>query len=172
MKKIITITLILFKLNVLGQGLKNLDRNYGINKFKLETPYSLYKNSLKYFDTTDKGVEFYTYTKSDIKEIFGIPVEEIALGFYENKLYTISIYFGIIEKQQTMTLLENINKEYDIPEINQRNNEKVWVAKWVTGKTYLQAAEFSCDPNLSYLIRCKTELFIYSKNLKRKIPNE
>lgn len=170
MKKIIIITVILFNLNAFGQGLKNLDKSFGINKFKLETLYSLYEKDLKYFDTNEQGVEFYIYTKSDISEVFGVNVKEIGLGFYENQLYTISIDFGIIEKQKNLKLVENIVAQYDTPKISENFNERIWVAEWITGKIYLQASEYSCSSDLTSILRCKTQLFIYSKNLKRKIP--
>jgi len=171
MKKNFTIALILLYLNSFGQGLKNLDKEFGINKFKLETSYSLYEKNLKYFDTSEQGVEFYIYTKSDIKEIFGVSVKEIGLGFYENQLYTISIDFDAISKQKNFELVENILKKYDTPKIaDNPTEERVWVAEWITGKTYLQATEYSCSSDLTSILRCKTQLFIYSKNLRRKIP--
>lgn len=152
-----------------GQGKKSLDSDFGIAKFKLETPYSLYKADLEYFDTDKQGIEYYIYQK-DVKEIFGLPVEQIGLGFYENKLYTISIGFGVLDKTQNLALLHHLKDKYDIPQITEpNNNERVWVAEWVTGKTYLQATEYNC---LSSINRCKTEVFIYSKSIKRQLPSD
>lgn len=172
MKHFILTTFILLALSAKGQGLKNLDADFGIKKFKLETSYSIYKNDLKYFDINSQGLEFYTYKKLDIKEVFGIPVKEIGLCFFNSKLYSISINFGVLSKNQSLTLIDNLKNKYDLPHIIQPNdNERVYVAEWVTGKTYLQATEYDCSPTLSSVSRCETELFIYSKNIKSKLPN-
>lgn len=173
MKHFILTTIILLALSAKGQGLKNLDADFGIKKFKLESSYSIYKNDLKYLWINSQGVDFYTYEKLDIKEVFGIPVKEIGLCFFNNKLYSISINFGVLSKNQSLTLVENLKNKYDLPHIIQPNdNERVYVAEWVTGKTYLQATEYDCLATLSSVSsRCETELFIYSKNIKSKFPN-
>lgn len=171
MKNFIAISIILFGFSVNGQGLKNLDNDFGIKKFKLESSYSLYKNDLKYFHIDSKGVEFYTYNKLDIKEVFGIPVKKIGLCFFNNKLYSISINFGKLSKNQNFTLVDNIKAKYDLPNIIQPDdNEREYVAEWVTGKTYLQATEYDCSSTLSSVSACETEVFMYSKNMKRILP--
>jgi hypothetical protein len=43
-------TFIFLGLSVAGQGLKNLDTDFGIKKFKLESSFSLYKNDLEYYE--------------------------------------------------------------------------------------------------------------------------
>ena len=173
MKYFILITIILLGLSVNGQGLKNLDTDFGIKKFKLETSYSTYKNDLEYFDINSQGLEFYTYKKLDIKEVFGIPIKEIGLCFLNNKLYSISINFGVLSKNQNLTLVNNLKNKYGLPHIIQpNNNERVFVAEWVTGKTYLQATEYDCLSSISSVNRCETELFMYSKNIKRKLPSD
>jgi hypothetical protein len=173
MKKILLGLLILGSLYSNAQGLKNLDADFGINKFKLETSYSLHKNDLEYIGMKSQGIEGYKYKKTDIKEIFGIPVKEIGLCFFNNNLYSISINFGVLSKNQILILVENLKNRYDIPSIVQPNDkERVFVAEWVTGKTYLQATEYDCLSTLNSVIRCETELFIYSKNIKRKLPTD
>ena len=173
MKYFILISIILLGASVKGQGLKNLDSDFGIKKFKLETSYSLYKNDLEYFDINSQGIEFYTYKKLDIKEVFGIPVKEIGLCFFNNKLYSISINFGVLSKNQNFILVNNIKNKYGLPHIIQPNDkERAYVAEWVTGKTYLQATEYDCSSTLSSVSRCETELFIYSKNIKRQLPKD
>ena len=61
MKYFILTTIVLLGLSAKGQGLKNLDADFGIKKFKLESSFSLYKNDLEYFDINSQGVEFYRY---------------------------------------------------------------------------------------------------------------
>ncbi len=87
MKRLILVITIFSAILMNGQGLKTLDTDFGIKKFKLETPFSTHKKDLEYFDMNSQGIEFYKYTKSDIKEVFGIPIKEIGLCFFDNKLY-------------------------------------------------------------------------------------
>jgi hypothetical protein len=172
MKHFILTTVFLLGLSAKGQSLKNLDTDFGIEKFKLESSYYIHKNDLQYFHINSQGVEFYTYKKLDIKEVFGVPIKEIMLSFFNNKLYSISINFGVLSKNQNLTLLDNLKNKYDLPSIIQPNdNERVYVAEWITGKTYLQATEYDCLSTISSVSRCETELFIYSKYLKSKLPN-
>jgi hypothetical protein len=98
MKNFIAISLFFLGLTVNGQSLLNLDKDYGIETIKLESPYSLYKNDLKNFDSDNQDLECISYNKLDIKEVFGIPVKEINLCFINNKLYSISINFGALTK--------------------------------------------------------------------------
>lgn len=154
----------IFKLN--GQGLKNLDSQYGIGTFKLGSAFSVFSKNLKYFDTDKLGVEFYIYNKPE-SSYFGKPVKKITLGFYEGKLYTVSVFFGILEKRENLAVLDKMKDLYDIPEVKYINNsERVWVAVWETGKVFLQANEYSCE---SQIYQCETEVFIYSKSIKRSI---
>jgi hypothetical protein len=151
-----------------GQGLKTLDNDYGIGMFKLGTSYNSLAKDLRYYDTNKEGVEFYKYIMRDNKRIFGKQVQEIGLGFFGGKLYTVSVFFGSLEKPENLSLLNLLKDMYDIPEIKYpNNNERVWVASWETGKVYLQATEYSCD---SKVRSCETEVFVYSKSIKRTIP--
>lgn len=149
-----------------SQGLKNLDNSFGIDKFKLNTSYNIHKNHLKYYDTNTEGVEFYDYTKGDIIKLFGQSVSRINLGYINDNLYLITISFGSLDKRQNMMLLQKLRDLFSTPEIIQPNNHLVFVAKWETGKIYMQAEEYSCS---SPVFPCETELFIYSKELKKTL---
>ncbi len=167
MKKNILFCSLMLSLIGYAQGLKDLDKTFGINKFKLKSLYSLYQKDLKYFDTTPQGVEFYLYIKGDIKELFGQSIEQISLGYIDNKLYVITINFGSIIKKEDLALLENLKSLYDIPEIIQPNKDDlIYVAKWETGKVYMQAEKYSCSKQIA---PCETQLFIYSKELKKRL---
>lgn len=167
MKKILFLCTLTLSLFGYSQGLKDLDKAFGINKFKLKSSYSLYKEHLKYFDTTPQGIEFYYYTKGDVKKLFGQSVEQISLGYVDNKLYVITINFGSIDKKEDLALLENLKTLYDIPEIIQpAKDDLIYVAKWETGKIYMQAEEYSCSKQIA---PCETQIFIYSKELKKEL---
>jgi hypothetical protein len=152
--------------NSYSQGLKSLDNAFGISKFKLKSSFDVYKKDLKYFDTNKQGIEFYTYTKGDVLTLFGQDVKSINLGYVNNKLYTISINLGSLDKKQNMALLEKLKELYSTPEIILPNNDLIYVAKWETGKVYMQAQEYSCSHQV---IPCETEVFIYSKEIKKTL---
>jgi len=167
-EKKITVPLFLLSLLIMfsgySQGLKNLDKSFGIDKFKLNTSYNIHKNHLKYYDTNTDGVEFYDYTKGDIIKLFDQNVSRINLGYINDNLYLITISFGPLDKRQNMMLLQKLRDLFSTPEIIQLNNHLVFVAKWETGKIYMQVEEYSCS---SPVFPCETELFIYSKELKK-----
>lgn len=167
MKKLLLFCTLFLSLIGYAQGLKDLDKTFGINKFKLKSLYSLYQKDLKYFDTTPQGVEFYIYTKEDIKVIFGQTIEQISLGYINNKLYVVTINFGSITKKEDLALLENLKTLYDIPEIIEpEKDDLIYVAKWETGKIYMQAEKYTCSKQIA---PCETQIFIYSKELKKEL---
>jgi hypothetical protein len=167
-KYILKLILLFYMVQAHSQGLKSLDNDYGIGRFKLGSAYSVFSKNLKYFATNKEGVEFYTYTSLDKHLYFGKSCKEIGLGFYEGRLYTVSIGYGTLDKTENIKLLNNLKDLYDIPEVVYPNNkDRVWVAVWESGKVYLQATEYSCDAPIR---QCETEVFIYSKTIKRMIP--
>lgn len=173
MKNFIALSLFFLGLTVNGQSLLNLDKDYGIETIKLESPYSLYKNDLKNFNSDNQDLECISYNKLDIKEVFGIPVKEINLCFINNKLYSISINFGALTKNQNFTLIENIKSKYDEPYITQPKFEpRVYVAAWVTDKTYLQAVEYGCSSSLHSGNRCETVLSLSYRKIIKHLPTK
>lgn len=173
MKNFIAISLFFLGLSVNGQSLLNLDKDYGIGKIKLESPYSLYKNDSKNFNSDNQGLECLSYNKLDIKEVFGIPVKEISLCFINDKLYSISINFGALTQNQNFTLIENIKSKYDMPYITQPKFEsRVYVAAWVTDKAYLQVTEYGCSSTLHSGSRCETVLFLSYRKTNKYLPTK
>lgn len=154
---------------ILVQGRKNLDTDFGIKNLKLESHYNLYKDNLQYVFIDKRGVEYYEYKNPNFGEVFGFTPEKVFVVFYQEKLYSISIYFGILTKNDNLKLLKILEGRYDIPEISYLNNtDRVWAAEWETGKTLLQATEYSCSSRIE---PCVTEVFILSKSMKSLIPN-
>lgn len=147
-----------------AQGRKSLDEDFGINKFKLNSDYNLYKKDLKYHWIDKKGTEFYDYVKGDIKTLFGKDIKLINLAFINNKLYNISIDFGIIDDTQKWELINFLKEKYDVPEIIHPGNDLIYIARWETGKTLMHLEEYSCS---SPVLECKTQLFMMSKSLSK-----
>ena len=69
-----------------SQDKNNLDKKYGINKFKLESTTSLYKGFLRTKIFKQDKVKYFDYIGTDIKDLFGFKVKEVILGFYKDKL--------------------------------------------------------------------------------------
>jgi hypothetical protein len=78
-----------------AQTLDRLDNNNGFRKFKFGMAASKF-DSLKTSNTSLKlrDVKFYDYLGKDISEFYGVRIEGIALGFYQNHLYQIQVSFG------------------------------------------------------------------------------
>lgn len=77
-----------------GQDLQNLDRKFGIKKFRLESSITLYKSQIQLLRKNDNGTSYYKYLGKDINNLFNVSIEEVGLIFYKNILYSISITFA------------------------------------------------------------------------------
>lgn len=86
--------------SVFCQSLDRLDKVNGFRKFKLGSNVSSFTN-LKVQPTNIKlkGVTNYIYNGTDIADFYGVPIEQITLSFYKNRLYQISVSFGTIFKE-------------------------------------------------------------------------
>jgi hypothetical protein len=123
------------------QGLNNLDKKYGFNKFKLEEPFSNYKSSCKflYSDNIDIGVKKYKYIGPNINNVFGyFEIQNIYLYFYNNKLKEIEIEFNNLTKQNEEYIYNELTKLYDSPQKVGRPDEYLeFFYAWLSGKTSL-----------------------------------
>lgn len=156
---------------IYSQDLTNLDNKFGFKKFKLETPYNLYSKQLKFHLKGYDNVMYYEYVGNDIGIVFGGIVKKINLGFYNQKLYTISIelitddtddkriqreLIGLFGYQKVNYSASSVDTKYD------------WAIAWSTNKTYLQANKVSCTNEYN---PCRVEIFLYSQKLRRELNN-
>jgi hypothetical protein len=158
------IVIMILSQSLFSQGRKSLDNEFGIKLFKLESSIKIYENDIKYFWIDDKGTEYYNYTKGDIKLLYGKNIKNINLSFVDNKLYNITIDFGILNSTEKWELIELLKSKYDVPEMFQPNGNLNYGAKWETGKVYMQLEEYS---NSSPAFTNQTQLFIMSKSLSK-----
>lgn len=118
MKKInlVLLFLILFQMFCFGQSINILDQNNGFKKFKFGTNKSAIKE-LKLYTTKNNlnGVTSYLYTGTDITFFNTVPIEDIVLTFYNNKLYQIAVTFGTIYSEYTKS-------QFDLVHSNLKNN--------------------------------------------------
>ncbi len=181
MKFTLIFALMLIPLFCFSQNLQNLDLKYGFNKFKLESSYSSYSKDLKYKLTDKKnGAIYYTYAKKDIN-IFGYnEIEEIALGFYKGRLYTISIYMNPIDNENVYkTVYSKLKELFGYPTTSTRtsteldeNDSKFYldnINQWKTLNTLLGINTIKCSSPVS---PCRINIFMVSLKLQREINND
>jgi hypothetical protein len=153
-----------------AQSSSNLDIKNGFNKFKLGSDISLHKSKLK-FDAKDKNnVSYYIYIGKDINSVYGVKVQEILVGYYKNKLYTISVEFGSIENNISGKIIKELNKIFGEEEIepfrNSETFEYEWVITWSTNNVHLQMNKMSCSFEFK---PCVVAFFLISKPIQKKI---
>lgn len=155
-----------------GKSLSNLDRKFGINRFKLESSYDLYKSKLTFKFVGDDKVKYYIYSGSDMTMLFGVKIYEIALGFYKSKLYTISYSFKPTTDFNENIILNKLKDLFGKPIMGNDNKiglDYQWGYMWITNKTYLQHSKYAetseYQPN--YL-----DIFMYSIKMKHQVDND
>ena len=158
--------------NIYSQDLNNLDKKFGFNKFKLESLFSTYEKQLKFnFMGYDK-VKYYEYTGKDIGLVFGCIVKKINLGFYNQKLYTISIDFIANNENDDKRIQSELKGLFGYQNITysakSSDKEFEWAISWKTRKTYLQANKVSCEDKYN---PCEVEIFLYSQKLSSEVKN-
>lgn len=164
MKQFIIILLFVFPNLIYSQSLSNLNIKYGINKFKLESPYSIQSSNLDY--KFGDEVEYYNYTKNDISKILNYNVRQINLGYFNKKLYYIGIVFDTSYHHKDLVhnkLVNLFGKEtgyytnYTTGPIHFN-----WVYVWETSKVTLQYEEYTSG---------EINLWMTSRILEKQIEN-
>jgi hypothetical protein len=165
-KILLLVVLVIFSQSLFSQGLKSLDNEFGVKKFKLESSIKLYEKDMTYYWIDEKGTEYYNYSKEDIKLLFGKNVKNINLAFVDNKLYNITVVFGVLSPNESMELMDLLKSKYDVPDIFYPGGNLNYGAKWETGKVYMQLEEYS---STSPAFAIETHLFIMSKLLSKAL---
>lgn len=172
MKPCIVLIFLLLSITALCQDLSNLDNKMGFNKFKLESSYNLYKSQLKHHLTGPDSVVYYDYSGNDINKVFNVFVKKISLGFYENMLYTISIDFITVGKEDETILQNELQELFGNQKIFYNTSSSIveydWAMQWKSKNAFLQLDKISCNDDSN---SCKVELFMLSKKLRVEIKN-
>lgn len=156
-------------LNSTSQTIQKLDEKYGLNKFKLESPYSLLKSKLIPANFNGDGnLQYYIYIGTDIKSIFGYGIKKIELAYYKSKLYYIGFKFDtndvIFNKDIVYRNLRALFGEGDFNDYYKTGPlEYDWGYHWKGKKTYL-----SFDKSNDGVIT----LWIQSEKIARQILND
>jgi len=88
--RILLLLIFVQTVNCYSQDLSKLDSKYGMKKFQLESNLSNYKPKLSLL--LEGSITYYKYEGTDVKTVFDADINEITLGFYNNKLY----YVGFV----------------------------------------------------------------------------
>ena len=167
------LVLTLSSTHVYSQNKANLDKKMGFNKFKLESSFETYKSNLTFRIASKKNIQFYDYIGTDIPSVFGVSYDKITLGFYKNRLYTISITFTYTTDQDDETLQTNLSAlfgkattSYDYS----NRSEYQWAWQWESEKVLMQLKKYKLatieTPPWS------TEIFMNSKAIGAEILND
>ena len=139
MKIILLFTTLFFSITFsFSQNLANLDSKYGINKFKLESSYDLYKKDLEY-KSINGDVKFYKVKNFLAYNILGKDAMEIGLAFYKNKLYSISINLLTLKDKEYIEILAKLENLFG-PASHGKTFDGTfnyeWTYLWKTKKVY------------------------------------
>lgn len=125
-KYLVFFLLLSFSHSLNAQNVNNLEIKYGFKQFKFGISPSLIKNISKDERQADKNknISVYTYNGEDLKYLYNVEVEKLSLTFYKNKLYSIIISFGSLEREYS-------DKEFNLV---QYSLEKVFGSIWKNPK--------------------------------------
>ena len=180
MKHFVIVLMFFYPVFCFSQNLENLDLKYGFNKFTLGSPIQTNNKDLEYLDFDNKtGVKYYKYTKKDIS-IFGFTeIEQINLGFYKDKLYTIDIVLNPYSNDKMYsTILSKLKDLFGYPtSIGYGKDYGEWDSRsymenanqWLTSKTLLGLNKVKCN---SPSRPCTVSIFLVSQVIQRQINND
>jgi hypothetical protein len=122
---------------------------------------------LKGFD----NVMYYDYVGKDISLVFGSIVKKVNLGFYNQKLYTISIEL-ITDDSDDKRIQNELISLFGYQKVNYSSSSADvkydWAVAWSTSKTYLQANKISCSDTYD---PCKVVIYLFSKKLRKVVKD-
>jgi hypothetical protein len=170
---LIALSLLVWSHSLRSQSLANLDKKFGIKSLRLETDIALYRSKMTLMSKEKDGKAFYQYTSSDITNILDLPVKEVGLIFYKNKLYSISAIFrratDTDEKQLSEKLADLFGKSHEAHRTENATLDYDWAYQWETAKVFMQYSKYSesspIDPG-------QLEIFMYSKKIHQQISND
>lgn len=171
MKKILLFIVFgLISISANCQSIENLDKKYGINIFKLGTPFSQYSSNCKYEMTGKDGVKYYYYKKPMNVKIFNFFADNILIGFYKGKLYTITIDIMFVNSEgDFFTILKKLEALFGKGENALSDENFDYRYYWKTSKTYLGFQKVSCSSTFK---PCTTHIFLISNSIDEQIKSD
>jgi hypothetical protein len=168
-KKLILLFLII-SVSAISQNLENLDKKYGINIFKLGTPFSNYSSDCTFENSNSDGVKFYSYNKWYSVKIFNFSaIKDVHLGFYKGKLYNISIDILVITDDDFKSLHKKLKELFGQSYSGPRDEMYDDRYFWKTSKTYLGLERYSCSSSYK---PCNTTIYLLSNLIDEQIKSD
>ncbi|PZP44683.1 MAG: hypothetical protein DI598_14195 [Pseudopedobacter saltans] len=139
----------------------------GIAIFKFGENISKFNKDLK---LSMKGYgdncNYYRYKGNQLNTLFKVPVKEVKLGYYKNRLWFISIDFdsSIIGDNGNKYLISRLDGILGKGSFSySSDNGKDWSEQWSTSKNVLQICKYKAD--LSNGQAPNTQIFLINKSL-------
>ncbi len=169
-KKFLILLFWIISFSASSQNIENLDKKYGINIFKLGTSFSNYANDCTFENSNSDGVKFYSYNKWYSVKIFNFSTtKDVHLGFYKDKLYTISIDVIAINAEDFQILHKKLQglfgQSYSGPSEEMYDDRYFWK----TSKTYLGLEKYSCSSSYK---PCSTNIYLLSNLIDEQIKSD
>lgn len=116
MKKVFVLLILVNSTIIInGQTLSKLDEKFGVSKFKLESNIEQYRQNVVFLDKSEQGSMFYEYIGNDIDSYLGVPVNQIILSCYQNKIYQVKIIFKETQNQYYDYIFQSLETIFGPP---------------------------------------------------------
>lgn len=110
----ILLLLLFLALPTLAQTTQDLDKRNGFRHFTLKQDISEIKNIAEQKNRDyNPRVKNYVYLGDDLSHLFTVPVDEVSLSFYDNKLMGIQIFFTDLDNGYTNEEYQTINSSLE-----------------------------------------------------------
>lgn len=101
-----------FTLSVYSQGFAQVDRSQVFNGFTFgSTPESI-EGRLQLDLTISYGVKYYKYYGRLLKSVYNYKTSQVNLGFRDEKLEYLDVYFNKLDATQFADLLSHLQRDY------------------------------------------------------------
>ncbi|WP_214225390.1 hypothetical protein [Pedobacter sp. B4-66] len=102
-------------INTSAQDVQNLDLVEGISIFKFGTDTNKIKDleAVANANLKSKNIALYRYTGDSLRTFFNVPVNEVLLHYYKNKLFRVDVNFGTNNKEYTLQEYSQVHQELE-----------------------------------------------------------
>lgn len=140
---------------------------------RLETDISLYRSKIALTSKGSDGKIYYSYTGNDMSTILDLPVQEVGIIFYKNKLYCISVIFKKASDIEEKELYQKLADLFGSPHTEQASEKDPlsyqWGYSWETEKVFMQFAKYAENSSLN---PGQLDIFMYSNKIHHQIATD
>ncbi len=130
----VLILLLFFALPTLAQTTQDLDKRFGFRHFTLNQDISGIQDIAEQKNKDNNPrVKNYVYLGDDLSHLVTVPVDEVSLSFYDNKLMIIKISFTDLDSGYSDEEYQTINNELE--KLYGKNNFQPSVSPYISKGT-------------------------------------